>query len=152
MTWFAGAGQPTYGLAFNNSDIAALPNGNCVMSSISDITNNSFGDQYASISFTFVIPSTILVVGAAVAFYCYPLSDTGLTYGDGVVSPTSGRVALAPTLRAWGQDAPISGIATTSVVGVLERIILPATNFRFAMFSSLGVTITSGTIKYLTFN
>jgi hypothetical protein len=141
----------TYTAAFNNSDLAALPNGSAVLSSIADITNGTYLDVFAAISCSM---GTLSVASPNfVGIYFYPLNQDGTTYGDGYFSSGS-QQAKVPSATYWVGNIIVGTTGNTAVVGTLDRIILPPRSGRFLFYNQLGATLpgSANTVKYETYD
>lgn len=154
VAWVAGAGQGfTWGTLINSADMASMTTGQSVLSSVSDITNQTALDIYMDVSVRLVIASNTIAAGANIALFLYALLDDGTTYGDGQF--TAGTPAsLTPAMAPAGL-VPIPAVAsTTNMVGYVQGIIIPPGSFRMAMQNNSGFSLTSGTqtIKYRTYN
>jgi len=150
--WIAGSGQGlTWGNAFGAEiNAASFNNGNAVLSSVS-ITNGTALDMFADLSF--LAGSTVTTVAPAfLGFYLYPLGQDGSTYGDGNL-PTSQAAYTPPQTYLIG-NMGFRAAASTTIAGVLLRIIIPPGTFSFGLFNQAGVAIpSSGNVcKYRTYN
>src|ERR1700739_4906987 len=90
--WTAGNGQGlTWGTLVNSADMASLPNGSTVLSSVAGIANGTALDQFMDISCKLAIPSNTVAAGANIAFWIYALQEDGSNYRDGQL--TAGHAA-----------------------------------------------------------
>jgi hypothetical protein len=146
---------------FNSSDLASLGSASAVMSSVADITNGTSLDQFMDVSISLAIASTTLTAGANFALYLYALNQDGTTYGDNAFSAGSGSthtitntVISQPPVGAF--NFPIPGAATTTLIGFLQKIILPPGSFRcvLANWTAPATALSSGTqtAKFRTYN
>src|SRR5215469_7161575 len=95
-SWVAGAGQGlTFGTLINSADLVSMANGSTVLSSVADITNGTFLDQFMDISYLMVIASSTIGAGANFAFWIYELNEDGTHYGDGQFTAGT-QAALTP--------------------------------------------------------
>jgi hypothetical protein len=152
--WTAGNGQGlTYGTVINSADLASMPNGDSVLSSVADIANGTNLDMFMDISFALAISSSTIAAGANVAFWIEYLNQDGTTYGDGQL--TSGtQAAKTPTFGPSATFPCVAAAAQTSIVGTVTLQVLRPGPFRIAMQNNIGFTLTSGTqtVKFETYN
>lgn len=153
--WTAGNGVGyTWTTAINGSDLTNLPNGSTVLSSVADITNQTAQDIYADLSVRMTVPASGIGAGAFIALYLCALLDDGVTYGDGSLSSgASGSRALpfAPV-----GVIPLANATLTNLAGYVQGIVIPPGSFRFALYNSSSVALSSAAannnVKYRTYN
>lgn len=151
--WVSGNGV---GLGFatliNSGDLASLANGSTVLSTVADITNGTALDQFMDISAILTIASSAIAAGANLAFWLYALQADGSTYGDGQL--TAGTQAAKTPAHAPFAAIPLPVATITTLVGLVQTIIIPPGSFRVAMQNNSGVALTAGTqtVKYRTYN
>lgn len=152
--WTAGNGVGyTWTTVINSSDIASLASGSTALSSVADIANQTNQDIYADISVRLAVTSGTPGAGAFVAFYLVALLDDGTTYGDG-------ELTSAGTMTRAYPFAPVctvpfqTAVATTTLAGYCQGIVIPPGSFRFAMYNGSTFTLGAGTqtVKYRTYN
>jgi hypothetical protein len=154
--WTAGNGVGfTWTTAINGSDLASMPSGDCVLSSISDITNQTALDLWADLLVRMTIASSTPSAGAFMALYLYALLDDGATYGDGQLSAGTQKSYTPP--MAPVAVLPIeSAAALTVMAGFAQGILIPPGSFRFALYNATGVALSSTStncvVKYRTYN
>lgn len=152
--WTAGNGVGlTWSALLNSSDLASMPTGDSVLSSVADIANGTNEDMYMDVSVRLAISSSTIVAGAYLGLYEYALLDDGSTYGDGqlVAGTQAAKTPVAPLIAT----IPLFAAASqTALVGLRKGIILPPGSFRYALQQLSGFTLTSGTqtVKYRTYN
>lgn len=151
--WTAGNGQGlTWGLALNTADLATMPTGSTVVSSIADIANGTNLDQFADISFSMAIASSTIAAGANMAFWIFILNEDGSTYGDGQFT-NGAQAAKTPTFPPCAVFPLVAAATQTTMVGGVTGIILPPGSFRFACQNNSGFTLSgTQTIKFRTYN
>jgi hypothetical protein len=151
--WTAGNGAGfTWTAGIATGDLATMPNGSTVFSSIGDITNQASLDMFMDVSVRCAIASSTVVAGANLALFLAALLDDGATYGDGQFTngtqkaqlPTYAPIAVIPLFGAASQ---------TTLVGFAQQIIIPPGSFRLGLQNNSGFTF-SGTqnVKYRTYN
>lgn len=154
--WTAGNGQGlSWGTAINGSDLASLASGSTVLSSVADIANGTYLDQFADISVELTISSATPSAGAVLELYLAALLGDGSTYGSGEMS-SGGVITRAPALMPVGTIPLQSSVATTLLAGFIQGIVLPPGSFRFALYNGSGITLSStagnNAVKYRTYN
>jgi len=146
--WIAGSGQGlTWGSIFG-TEINSLANGNAVLSSVS-VTNGTALDMFADISF--VAGGTITSAAPNyLGVYLYPLQEDASTYGDGkYVTAAAGP----PPQNYWLGNISFNAAASTTVVGMLEKVVIPPGTFSLVLYNQAGATLaSSNTCKYRTYN
>jgi hypothetical protein len=152
--WTAGNGVGyTWTTAINSSDLATMPSGQIVLSTVADVANQGFQDMFMDISVRCAIASSTLVVGANLALYLYYLLDDNTTYGDGQLTPGT-QAAKTPAFPSCCNIPLFAGAAQTILTGINQQPIpiLPG-SFRLALQNNSGFTF-SGTqiVKYRTYN
>jgi len=158
--WTAGRGQGlTFGTAMNAADIDSLATGHSVMSSVADIANQTYQDQFADVAVELVIASTTLAAGAALSLYIfdkYQIDGSTSYYGDNSLTSTGGtQEAYLPGYGLAGTyNATITGAAQTLVVATFRQVVLPTRAFRFALGNSLAVSLAASGhyVSYVTYN
>ena len=146
--WIAGSGQGlTWGSIFG-TEINSLANGNAVLSSVS-VTNGTALDMFADVSF--VAGATITTVAPNfLGVYLYPLNEDGSTYGDGRYGSAA---AGPPSANYWVGNIAFNAASSTTVVGMLEKIVIPPGTFSLVLYNQAGATLaSSNTCKYRTYN
>lgn len=127
----------------------AITNGNAILSSVS-ITNGTGLNVFADLSY--VAGSTITSAAPNfIGIYLYPLNQDGSTYGDG----RFGSAAAGPPAAAyWVGNFDFAAAASTTVAGMVQRIILPPGTFKFVLYNQAGASLPSSgnTCKYRTYN
>lgn len=148
--WIAGAGQPTYGAAFNAADLNSLAGGNSVLSGITPIANQTNLDIFADLSIA--LASITTAAPATLSVYLFPLNQDGTTYGDGQFTPGTPSAAV-PSPTYWVGDVLVP-VGTQPVVGTLSRVIMPKQQFLWLVQNNLGAAIASSgnSAKYTTYN
>jgi hypothetical protein len=152
--WVAGNGQGlSWGTLINSADLASLPNGSSVLSSVSDILNGTNLDQFMDISAVLAISSSTIAAGACLTFWLYALQEDGSTYGDGQLTGGA-QAAKTPAFAPIGTMPLVAAASQTALVGFIQGIVIPPGSFRVAMQNNSGFTLTSGTqtVKYRTYN
>jgi hypothetical protein len=146
----AGLGWTT---GINTADLASMPNGSTVVSSVADITNGTSLDMYMDLSVRCAIASSTIVAGSNLTFWLYPLLDDGVTYGDGQFTNGT-QAAKTPVLPLLCAIPLVAAAAQVNLVGFRSGLILPPGSFRLAMQNNSGFTLTAGTqtVKYRTYN
>lgn len=154
LAWTAGNGVGlTWSTAINSADLASIPNGSSVLSSVADIANGTNLDIWCDLSAELVIASSTIAAGANLTFWLYALLDNATNYGDGQLASGT-QAAKTPAFAPIG-IMPIPAVAaTTNLFGFIQGIIIPPGSFRFAMQNNSGFALTSGTqtVKYRTYN
>ena len=156
--WAAGRGVGlTWTSCFNTGDLASIPSGSSVMSSVADIANGTALDQFADVAFELAIASTTLTAGASLALCIYDkfqIDGSNNYYGDNALPSGTQKAYLASYGLASAVSMTITGVAQTVITGKFRQVILPPNTFRFALISSLGVTLGAGTqyVSYITYN
>ena len=152
--WAAGLGVGfTWTTAINSADMASMATANTVVSSVTDITNQTALDQFMDISASLVISSSTIAAGANLAFWIYALNEDGSTYGDGQF--TNGTAAAkTPTFPPCALMPLVAAASQTALLGFVQGIIIPPGSFRLAIQNNSGFSLTSGTqtVKYRTYN
>lgn len=152
--WVAGNGVGfTWSTLVNSADLASMATANTVLSSVSDITNQTALDLYMDVSLRCAIASSTTIAGANFALWLFALLDDGTTYGDGQF--TAGTAAAKTPTFAPAAIFPLVAAATqTTLVGYAQGIIIPPGSFRAAVQNNSGFTLTAGTqtVKYRTYN
>jgi hypothetical protein len=146
--WTGGSGQGlAWGSAFG-TEINSIVNGNAILSTVS-ITNGTALDIFADISF--VAGATITTAAPNyLGFYLYPLNEDAATYGD---SRFGSSAAGPPPGNYWVGNIGFNAAASTTIYGVLSRIIIPPGTFSFVLYNGAGATLaSSNTCKYRTYN
>ena len=146
--WIAGSGQGlTWGSIFG-TEINSLANGNAVLSSVS-VTNGTALDMFADVSF--VAGATITTTAPNfLGVYLYPLNEDGSTYGDGRYGSAA---AGPPPANYWVGNISFNAAASTTIVGMLEKIVIPPGTFSLVLYNQAGATLaSSNTCKYRTYN
>lgn len=146
--WIGGSGQGlTWGGAFG-TEINSLANGSAVLSSVS-VSNASALDIFADLSFL----AGATVTSAApnyLSFFLYPLGEDGATYGDGRFGSAA---AATPPGNYWIGNMGFAAAASTTIAGILSRIIIPPGSFKFLIYNFAGAALpSSNTCKYRTYN
>lgn len=147
--WIAGSGQGlTWGFAFANSDVSSLANGSSIRSSIV-ITNGTALDIFCDISWICANTATTAAPNY-LGFYIYPLNEDAATYGDGLYGSAA---AGTPPGQYWVGNIGFVAAASTTVAGVLEKVVMPPGSFSFTVLNASGATTGANTIcKYRTYN
>lgn len=152
--WTAGNGVGlTWTTLINSADLASMPTGDTVLSSVADIANGGTNlDMFMDISAILAISSSAVAAGANLAFWLYGLQEDGTTYGDGQLA--SGTQAAVTPSFAPCAVMPLPTATITKLAGFSQQIIIPPGSFRVAMQNNSGFTLTSGTqaVKYRTYN
>jgi hypothetical protein len=151
--WTPGNGVGyTWTTLINTADLATMPNGSTVLSSVADIANQTNQDMFMDISFSQAIASSTIVAGANLAFWLFYLNQDGTTYGDGqFVAGT--QKAQTPSFTAAGQFSLFAGAAQTTLVGMITQIPIIPGSFRVAEQNNSGFTFSgTQTVKYRTYN
>jgi hypothetical protein len=154
--WTAGNGAGfTWTTAINEADLASLASGSSVLSSVSDITNQTALDLYCDVSVRMTVASSTPSAGAFVALYLVALLDDGATYGDGQLSAGTQK-AFQPPYAPAALIPLESAAATTLLAGFAQGILIPPGSFRFALYNGTGVALSSTdancVVKYRTYN
>lgn len=152
--WVAGNGVGfTWTTLINSADLASMPTGDTVLSSVTDILNQANLDMFMDISAELVISSSTIAAGANLAFFLYPLNEDGTTYGDGQLASGT-QAAVTPAFPPCAVMPLVALASQTSLKGFSQQIIIPPGAFRVAMQNNSGFTLTSGTqtVKYRTYN
>jgi len=156
--WTAGNGVGlTWTTAINSADMASMAgvamSANTVLSSVADITNGTYLDQFMDISASLVIASSTIAAGANLAFWLYLLNQDLTTYGDGQFVAGTPKIAT-PTFAPCATIPLVAAAAQTALLGYAQGIILPPGAFRLAIQNNSGWPLTSGTqtVKYRTYN
>jgi hypothetical protein len=156
VAWTAGNGVGfTWSTAINEADLESLANGSTVLSSVSDITNQTALDLYADISVRLTVSSATPPAGASLVLYLAALLDNGSTYGDG--SLTSGStITRAPPYAPVGVIPLESSAAATLLAGFIQGILIPPGSFRFALYNNSGAALSAtgsnNIVMYRTYN
>jgi hypothetical protein len=159
--WGGGLGVGfTWTTAINGSDMASLASGSTVLSSVSDITNQTALDLFADISVRMTLASTTFQTGANVALWLAALLDDGATYGDGSMT-SGGTVTRNLPYGPIGVVTVQSAVAATLVAGFVQGVLIPPGSFRLALGNNLvnnsgsgvalSVTAGNNVVKYRTY-
>ena len=159
--WGAGLGVGfTWTTAINGADMASLASGSTVLSSVTDITNQTALDLFADISVRMTLASTTFQAGANVASWLAALLDDGSTYGDGSMT-SGGTVTRNLPYGPIGLVTVQSAVATTVVAGFVQGVLIPPGSFRLALGNNLvnnsgtGVALSAtggnNVVKYRTY-
>lgn len=151
--WIAGSGVGfTWTSAFAAGDltVASFLNGDSLLSSASDITNQTALDIFCD--FSIALGSAIFAAPNYIGVYLYPLNQDGTTYGDGAF--TAGTVSTSVPSPTYYKGSIIIRATTAAQQGTLTGIIMPPGSFRFLIQNQSGATLaTSGNAyKYRTYN
>lgn len=152
--WVAGNGAGlTWSTLINSADLASMPNGDMVLSSVADIANGTAVDMFMDVSVRCAISSSTIAAGAALSLWLYALLDDGATYGDGQLS-SGVQAAKTPTFSPCASIPLVAAASQTTLVGFAQGIVIPPGSFRCALQNNSGFTLTSGTqtVKYRTYN
>jgi hypothetical protein len=146
---------------FNSADLASLGSASAVMSSAGAFTNGTGLDMFMDVSISLAIASTTLTAGANFALYLYQLNQDGSTYGDNAFSAGTGS-SNTITNTHIGQSPvasfafPITGSATTTLIGFAQQIIIPPGTFVCALanWTAPATALSSGTqtVKFRSYN
>lgn len=151
--WTAGNGAGlAWATAINTGDLATLPNGSTVLSTVADITNGTALDQFMDVSVRCAIASSTIIGGSNLALWLYYLLDDGTSYGDGqLVAGT--QKAATPVFTPAGTIPLLAAAAQTLLIGVVTGIVIAPGSFRLALQNNSGFAF-SGTqnVKYRTYN
>lgn len=150
--WVAGHGQGlTYGTSgFTLTDFNSLANGSVVVAS-SAITNSSSLDQYADVSFVFTVGGTTTAL-SFFSLYILPLNQDGSTYGDGIAN---GSTAPAASYQVGAVNVKSGVTSGNTVTGTFRSVVLPPTNFKFAVVNNSAVTLNAtaaAAVSYITYD
>lgn len=146
---------------FNSADLASLGSASAVMSSVSAITNGTSFDQFMDVSISLALASTTLTAGANFALYLYSLNQDGSTYGDNAFSAGTGSANTITNTKIGQQPVgsfsfPITGSATTTLIGFIQGILLPPGSYVCALanWTAPATALSSGTqtAKFRTYN
>lgn len=150
--WTTGNGAGlTWTTAINSSDTAGMAAANSVLSTVADIANGTSLDMFMDISVRLTISSATLAAGTNLAIWLYALLDDGTTYGDNqLVAGT--QTTKVPLFGPTTTIALGSTVAVTNIVGYVSQITIPPGSFRLALQNNTSVAISSGTVKYRTYN
>ena len=151
--WTAGNGVGfTWTTLINTADLATMPNGSTVLSSVADITNQTNLDMFMDISYALAIASNTIFAGANFAFWLYALNQDGTHYGDGQFTAGT-QAALTPAFPPCATVGVPPVAATTNMYGYYQQITIPPGSFRVAMQNNCGFTFSgTQTVKYRTYN
>jgi hypothetical protein len=151
--WTAGNGVGyTWTTVINTADLATMPNGSTVLSSVADIANQTNQDMFMDISFSQAIASSTIVAGANLAFWLFMLNQDGTTYGDGQFTAGT-QAAKTPTFPPCAVFPLVAAATQTTLVGAVSQIIIPPGSFRVAQQNNSGFTFSgTQTVKYRTYN
>jgi hypothetical protein len=145
--WIAGA-TAGWASAFG-VELKSIVNGNAILSATS-IVNDTNLDIFADLSYIAGATATT-VAPAFLGFFLYPLNEDGSTYGDG----RFGSSAAGPPPSNYGIGTiGFNAAASTTIAGMVQRIILPPGTFKFVCWNQSGATLdaTGPTCKYRTYN
>lgn len=151
--WTAGNGVAlTWTTLINSADLASMPTGSTVLSSVADVANGTNLDIFMDISAILAISSNTLAAGANLALWLYALNEDAATYGDGQLTAGT-QAAVTPSFSPVAV-MPLPAVTRTTLVGFSQQIIIPPGSFRIALQNNSGFTLTSGTqtVKYRTYN
>lgn len=151
--WTAGNGVGfTWTIAINTADLTTMANANTVVSSVSDIANQTSLDMFMDLSASCNISSSTIAAGANLAFWIYALNQDGTTYGDGQF--TNGTAAAkTPTFAPCAVMPLVAAASQTLLLGNALQIPIPPGSFRVAMQNNSGFTFSgTNTVKYRTYN
>lgn len=149
--WITGSGAGfTWTTCFPSADLNSMVNGNSVLSSTGDITNQTALDIFADISIS--LGSVASVAPNFIGVYLFPLNQDGTTYGDGQF--TAGTQSTATPGSNYYKGSIVVPVGTQVLVGQLDGIILPPGTFRFLLQNNAGVTLaaSANVVKYRTYN
>jgi hypothetical protein len=151
--WTAGNGAGlTWSNALNSADLARMPNGSTVVSSVADIANGANFDMFMDLSASCNIASSTIVAGANLAFWIFALNQDGTTYGDGQFTNGT-QAAKTPTFPPIATMPLVAAASQTLLLGYAQQIIIPPGSFRIAMQNNSGFAFTgTNTVKYRTYN
>lgn len=160
--WAAGNGVGlTWSTAFTATSGAdlnvGLTNGQSMMSSLAAVANGTNLDQFAALSFQGAVSSSAIATGANLAFWIATLNEDGSTYGDNLMTPGT-AFGSTGTPPGWAPPVvimPLFASTRTSIIGQVQGIILPPTNFLWVMQNNTGFTLGTGTTnacKFITYN
>jgi hypothetical protein len=148
----------TWATAFNASDLASLPSGASVLSSLTPFANDGAGvfDQLVKISVKLAITSTLLTAGSCVTIWLAEQLDDLTNFGDGGLTAGTQATYTPP----WEPLCVIPMVpqATTKIWGVRSNLLLPPSTFALILQNSLTATAnpplsaSGNTIKILTGN
>lgn len=129
--------------AFNAADIASMPNGNSVLSSITPFTNGTSLDQFMDISVVLTCASTAIAAGANLGIWLAILQEDGTTLGDGtLVAGTDAAVTPVWTPIA---AIPLFASTRTTLIGSVTGILIPPRTFALILQNNAGpATAASG--------
>ncbi len=152
-SWTAGNGAGlAWATAINSADLASLPNGSTVLSTVADIENGTNLDMFMDISVRISISASALAAGANFALWLYDLLDDAATYGDGQLVPGV-QAALTPAFAPCATiSLPVAAVA--DLVGYANEIVIPPGSFRLALQNNSGFTLAAGSqvVKMRTYN
>lgn len=151
--WGAGLGVGfTWTTLINSADLASMANGSSVLSSVSDITNQTALDLFMDVSVRCAIASSTVAAGANFALFLFPLLDDGSTYGDGQFSSGT-QAAKTPAVYPIATIPLFAAASQTTLVGSALGLIIPPGSFRMAMQNNSGFALSAGTqtVKYRTY-
>jgi hypothetical protein len=152
-SWTAGNGQGlTWGAIINSADMASMPNGDSVLSSVTGVANGTNLDQFMDISCELTIASSAVAAGANLALWIYPLQEDGSTYGDGLL--TAGTAAAVTPAIPPAAVIPLYASTRTTIIGQANALVLPPGTFKVVIQNNTGFALTSGTqtCDYRTYN
>lgn len=151
--WTAGNGVGfTWTTLINTADLATMPNGSTVLSSVADIANQTNLDMFMDISSLFIIASSTIAAGANFSFWLYALNQDGTHYGDGQFTAGT-QAALTPAFPPCAVIGIPAVATTTNMYGYAQQIIIPPGSFRVACQNNSGFTLSgTQTVKYRTYN
>jgi hypothetical protein len=152
--WTAGNGAGlTWTTGINSADLASMPTGSTVVSSVADIANGTNLDMFMDVSCRLAISSSTIIAGANLALWLYDLLDDGTTYGDGQFTNGT-QAAKTPMFSPIATIPLVAAASQTLLIGYANQIIIPPGSFRLALQNNSGFTLTAGTqtVKYRTYN
>jgi hypothetical protein len=155
--WTAGNGVGyTWTAVMAVADMTSLANGNTVLSSNTDITNQTAQDQFMDISGVFTVTSATPPVGAYIGVYLVPLNEDGATYGTGEMTTGSRTINRAPATGLVCSMPIETAAATTIFAWTCSNIPMLPGNFRFAVYNGSGAALSStnanSVVSYRTYN
>jgi hypothetical protein len=152
--WIAGSGQGlTWGGLFGTEINTTIANGNAIKSSVA-VTNGTALDIFMDISYLAGGTATTAAPNY-LGFYLLPLGQDGSTYGDGNwASSTAVSVTNPLPGQNWVGNMTFFAAASTTIAGVITRIILPPGSFKALLYNGSGASLFNGTntCKYRTYN
>jgi hypothetical protein len=153
--WIAGSGVGltwTQLFGTNAAELASLANGSAVLDNSGDIANDTAKDIYADLSV--ILGSATTTAPNKIDVFFYPLGGDGVTYGDGTFVAGTAKAATPGPEFFVGSLALQLG-ASSPLVGMVQRLVLPPGKGRFVIMNNAGVafpsTFTAG-VYYRTYN